>query len=71
MISYVMVIFFINDARELSYKKWIWEISQIYEGNFEKNCGVLPPRMGEHKVSWENFESMENMDKMENIKQMN
>ena len=51
--------------------KCIYEIYEVCEGNCKKNCGDLPSRVWEHKVSWENFESMENMDKMENIKQMN
>ena len=32
-----------------------------------KNCSILPSRMGEHGVSWENTE---NMEKIENINQM-
>ena len=26
------------------------------------SCSILPSRMGEHGVSWENMENMENMD---------
>ena len=33
-------------------------------------CSILPPRMGEHEVGWENMENMENMEQMENINHM-
>ena len=31
------------------------------------NCAILPSRMGEHGVGWENMENTEKMEKMDNI----
>ena len=35
-----------------------------------KSCSILPSRMGEHGVSWENMGNMENMENMGNMGNM-